>query len=67
MEIEDWTGRIMCNKKRYELINFRADPKLVEQLNKMENKSKFIREAVREKLEYSPSYRIYEKEKFIYQ
>jgi hypothetical protein len=56
MEIEGWTGRIMCNKKRNELINFRAEPELVERLRKMENKSEFIRKAVKEKLSEIPRY-----------
>ena len=54
MQTGDWTGQIMCNKKRNRIVNFRAEPDLVEQLQKVENKSKLIREAVREKLKNLP-------------
>lgn len=68
MYIDDWTGQIMCNKRRSELVNFRAEPGLVDILKKMENKAEFIREAIKEKLNKLPkSYCSYGKEKFIYQ
>jgi uncharacterized protein YxjI len=67
MEIEDWTGRIMHNKKRMEVINFRADYELALALRKLDNKSDIIREAVREKLQkIEKPYLISAEEKFIY-
>ena len=68
MEIENWSGRIICDKKRSMNINFRVEPELFKKLEKIENKSELIREAIKEKLRnISDSYLISEKEKFIYQ
>jgi len=72
MEIEDWTGRIMCNKKRSRNINLRIEPELIDILKKMENRSEFIRKAIKEKLKsYLEPYLVcktgiseYEKHKF---
>lgn len=66
MEIENWSGRIICNKKRSRNINFRVEPELFKKLEKIENKSELIREAIKEKLRNTGSY-LPEKEKFIYQ
>jgi len=52
METESsvWDGRIVKTKKRFENVSFKVDQELFLRLKKIENKSKLIREAVREKL-----------------
>lgn len=46
-----WDGRVMTTKKNLKMVNFRLEPDLIEQLNKIKNKSELIRKAVKEKLE----------------
>lgn len=40
----------MASKKSLRLINFRIEPEIIEKLNNLENKSEFIREAVKKEL-----------------
>lgn len=40
----------MASKKSLRLVNFRVEPEIEEKLNKLENKSEFIRKAVKKEL-----------------
>ena len=45
-----WDGRIVVSKKPLDVVMFRLEPELIEELKKVENRSKLIRDAVKEKL-----------------
>lgn len=45
-----WDGRIVVSKKPLDVVMFRLEPELIEKLKKVENRSKLIRDAVKEKL-----------------
>ena len=51
--LEVWDGRIRANKKRLELVWFRLEPSYIHKLNKIENKSEFMRSAIKERLDHS--------------
>jgi len=48
-----WDGRIAVTKRPLDVVMFRLEPELIEELNKVENKSKLIRDAVKEKLKFT--------------
>ena len=51
IESNIWDGKIMFSKRNLRLINFRLEPELIKQLDHFNNKSAFIRQAIKEKLD----------------